>query len=830
MRLFREKGGVKGLVARLRDRAAIAAERATAAMTDSAWRREALAARLAPAPELAATRQALQRARWDEAHRRLLDHYRGGPRRFPLHPSDRLPLVRRLVALCPQARVEARARGNAIAAGQVTLLGYRSLDVGRPPDWHRDPQADRRFPLRFWATIDYLDPTGPDHKVVWELNRHQHWLALGRAAWLTGDDRYRHVIIGELRSWLEANPPLVGVNWASMLEIGLRSLSWLWTLSLLAAFPPSDDETPWTVDLLLGLDRQLRHIERHLSTYFSPNTHLLGEALALYVTGRALPELAAADRWARTGRRILLDEAHRQVLPDGGHAERSAHYHRYALDFFLLALAEARLTGDEAAAAVFREVVSRLADFAAALAGPGGMLPLLGDDDGGQLFPMCGREPADARPSLAWAAWLLDRPDLLPHPVPEEALWLCAWLGAAPRAERRHPPATAARPITLRRFDDTGYWIAATRAGDRVVLDAGRHGFLNGGHAHADALSMLFDSTGRPLLVDPGTATYTIDPALRDRFRTTAFHNTVVIDGRSQAAPRGPFHWRTRADARPLAAIEGSDFVYLEAEHDAYAPLQHRRSVLLLEDGLAVVVDVVSGDRRRHRADIYWHFDPSWRVHAQSHTGAVLARAIDGPAARAIAVSVSSIQRLVGVPGGQGWHAPVYGRVVPAPVLQATREADGAFGTVTVVAPPGEMEASASLIAEVELGGWYRGAFDLRVGANHWVLLIASEAGRASEWRDLVPPAPASSWNAAGWQTDARLALVRRSAGGVDRAVLVGGTHLRRAGDGPGCSLVVPPEVGWCSRTRAPEPETAVNPRQTAGGVVRAAAEPVAWQ
>src|SRR5262249_58139956 len=96
-----------------------------------------------------------------------------------------------------------------------------------------------------------------------------------------------------------------------------------------------------------------------LSHYFSPNTHLLGEALALYVCGRALPELAASGRRAAIGRRILLDEIDRQIAPDGGHAERSTHYQRYALDFYLLALIVARLTAD-AAASRFEEAAGRL--------------------------------------------------------------------------------------------------------------------------------------------------------------------------------------------------------------------------------------------------------------------------------------------------------------------------------------------------------------------------------------------------------------------------------------------------------------------------------------
>src|SRR5204863_1265161 len=144
-------------------------------------------------------------------------------------------------------------------------------------------------------------------------------------------------------------------------------------------------------DFLLAIDRQLRHVEHHLSYYFSPNTHLTGEALALYVAGHALPELAASERWVATGRHILLKEIDRQILPDGGHAERSTHYQRYTLDFYLLALLTARRTGDAGAARRFTTGVSRLADFTPAMADHDGRLPLIGDDDGGMLWPMRGR-------------------------------------------------------------------------------------------------------------------------------------------------------------------------------------------------------------------------------------------------------------------------------------------------------------------------------------------------------------------------------------------------------------------------------------------------------
>ena len=79
-----------------------------------------------------------------------------------------------------------------------------------------------------------------------------------------------------------------------------------------------------------------RYIERYLSTYFSPNTHLLGEAVALFFLGTLYPQMPGAARWKESGWQIVLHEAGRQVRPDGVYFEQSLYYHVYALDFFLV--------------------------------------------------------------------------------------------------------------------------------------------------------------------------------------------------------------------------------------------------------------------------------------------------------------------------------------------------------------------------------------------------------------------------------------------------------------------------------------------------------------
>ena len=136
----------------------------------------------------------------------------------------------------PRRRRMPRPAPTGCSLGHYDLLGYRGVPCapeGRV-DWHGDPVHRRRAPRVFYADVPFLSPEIGDHKIIWELNRHQHWLQLGRAAWLTGDARYAQAIVTQLDGWLTDNPPFVGVNWASMLEIGFRTISWTWALHCLA--------------------------------------------------------------------------------------------------------------------------------------------------------------------------------------------------------------------------------------------------------------------------------------------------------------------------------------------------------------------------------------------------------------------------------------------------------------------------------------------------------------------------------------------------------------------------------------------------------------------
>jgi hypothetical protein len=119
-----------------------------------------------------------------------------------------------------------------ILTNRFTLLGHPDLDFGTPIDWHLDPVSAKRAPRRHWSRIPYLDAdVVGDHKVVWEINRHQHFYVLGRAYRLTGDEKYARRFAEHLESWMDENPPKIGINWASSLEVAYRAIAWLWAFA-----------------------------------------------------------------------------------------------------------------------------------------------------------------------------------------------------------------------------------------------------------------------------------------------------------------------------------------------------------------------------------------------------------------------------------------------------------------------------------------------------------------------------------------------------------------------------------------------------------------------
>jgi hypothetical protein len=584
----------------------------------------------------------------------------------------------------PDAVAEIIRRADRVRAGRFDLLGYEGLEFGNPIDWCLDPVSGRRAPSRHWSRVPYLDETVVgDHKVVWELNRHQFLPTLAQAFLLTGEEEYRREIERLMARWIEANPAGFGINWASSLEVAFRSISWVWTLALLER---ANAVTPaLRARALAPLWLHGRHLELYLSTYFSPNTHLTGEALGLLYLGTALGG-RRATRWRRLGWEVLLKELDRQVRPDGVYFEQSTWYHRYTTDFYLHALLVSPDAPEDEAAAVAAKI-EQLAEHLLCVTRPDGRVPFLGDDDGGRLLPLDFPPADDFGSTLALAAVVSGRSEYC-FPVsraPSALMWLLGRRGVE-RFERlgRQRPA-----YTSRGFLDGGLFVMregwAADAG-HAIIDAGPHGSLAAGHAHADALSMVLTVAGEPVFVDPGTYRY-VGPE-RDEFRATRAHNTVEVDGVSSSRAVSAFRWEKWARIDNRQWIAGSEFDYLAAEHDGYAVLPgspvHQRVIFTRKGDYWIVLDQVRSSQR-HRASVGWHLAPG--AEASPLAGEVIALRL--PSTRRVGVSCATLPAVFDLRLESGWVSPAYGRRVPASVIRSDFEVDHAGSHVTLITSDG---------------------------------------------------------------------------------------------------------------------------------------------
>ncbi len=494
------------------------------------------------------------------------------------------------------AELERLAEG--ILAHRIPLF-CGVYDAGPSVDWRRDPATGRTSELQYFRRIPYLDFSRVgDHKSVWELNRHQHLVVLAQASLFGGTPAYVEEAERQVCEWLDLNPFMRGINWSSALEVGFRALSWAWVYHLAGTrFSETGRRR-----LESGLYRHALYLEHNLSVYFSPNTHLLGEAVALHALGRLFPDFPGATRWMEVGAATVSRELAHQVRPDGSHFEQSAYYHVYALDMFAFHAALAGASGE------LRAKLRLMARYLRALMGTSRTLPLIGDDDGGRLFHPYGRRDRFCRATLATCEALLGQPfGSDPDDFHAQGVW---WLG--PGRMKARPAGEAAIQSEL--FSDAGMGVLVSGP-VQAIVDVGAFGPGTAGHSHSDTLAVIVRRSTEDVLIDPGTYMYVSDPELRQWFRGSSAHNVVAVDGRDQADAAGPFRWEHPPLVRRGRWVSTVEHDLIEGTIRLQDGSSHRRTVLLLRspvlDGSSCdwlfVRDVIDGPPGGHVVTQHWH-------------------------------------------------------------------------------------------------------------------------------------------------------------------------------------------------------------------------------
>ena len=509
-------------------------------------------------------------------YRRMVAAPRGVARLRPL--PLRLDPLEELTPELRGAAWEVRRVAEAAARNEFDLLGSGPTRLADPIDWHEDFKSGFRWAPQPYPQVEVtrLDDSS-DAKVPWELSRCHQFLALARAIALFDEEDLGRALSNSWQSWLTSNPTGVGINWTNPMEVAIRAVNWCWALSTL----PRGTLPVGLIDSICqSLASHARHIRWNLEgTPRLRSNHFLADALGLLVIGAAL-EGREAEQWFDRGHRAFEREIRRQVLPDGLGFEASTAYHGLCLEMFLIAawVAEVR---DAPFSESYCDRLRAMIEASRRIRARGGQVPRFGDSDDGRILPI-GPERPFSHDHLLWGGSFVM--GAAPPPEPGAAADAAFAFGRKTRSHGPPPPTAVTGCYEL---PEGGIW-AMRGTGIELFLrcgDVGQRG--NGGHAHNDVCSYELYFEGIPVVVDPGTFVYTADPAARNAFRSTRFHNTVEVNGAeiNPIDPKRLFQMRPAAKPRCLTWEVSEASALLRVAHDGYRRLPggivHERRVFL---------------------------------------------------------------------------------------------------------------------------------------------------------------------------------------------------------------------------------------------------------
>ena len=370
-----------------------------------------------------------------------------------------------------------------------------------------------------------------------------------------------------LQKWVNQVPAFEGTGWEPY-PTSLRIVNWIkWELA--------GNRLSQSCCHSLGL--QTRWLSKRLEYHLLGN-HLFSNAKALIFAGLFF-QGDEANRWLAEGFEILNEQIDQQILPDGGHVERSTMYHLLALEDMLDLINLARYYSEKL--------------------------------------------PTDYKNAIeTWsiqAQKMLQWLQVMSHPDGNISFFNDAAFGIGPDVSEIERYGSSLGIIASDESDEF-YWLQSSGYARLVVPNAvalldmaplGPDHLM--GHGHADTLGFEFSLFDQRLLVNGGTSCYG-HSLERVRQRGTAAHNCVVIDEANSSQVWSGF--RVARRAKPInATIDSGKYICAKCSHDGYLRLPgnpiHERTWQLL-DGFFTIKDIVTGTHQDAKA--HFHFHPNIKI------------------------------------------------------------------------------------------------------------------------------------------------------------------------------------------------------------------------
>jgi hypothetical protein len=560
-----------------------------------------------------------------------------------------------------------------VCENKIDIFSLKNFNIGEKINYHKDYKSGKAAPDNvFGKSIDYRnsDEIG-DIKYIWEPNRQLFILVLALTYHVTNNKKYMDKLQQYLEEWIKQNPFMLGVNWCSSLELGIRIINWSLSFKILS----NRLDGKLKKKILDSVYKQCWYIDRNYSKYSSANNHLIGEAAGVFIAAVLLPKVKESTRWIEKARTILEKESELQNYSDGVNKEQAISYEQFVFDFLLIAGLVGRNNGYEFTKGYWNNII-KMYEFTTCIANLSYDVPHYGDEDDGFVIDIGQKKYGTYKSITNTMAVFLGREELLSRDWSKDikTKFLLSIMGKEDSIKINEDYSEVHKG-----FDKGGYFILSHNRGkseeQMLVFDCGSLGYLSlAAHGHADALSFWFSARGIPIFIDPGTYAYHTEKKWRDYFRGTSAHNTVRIDGVNQSSICGNFMWNHKAKSYLKEYVRD---VSVSGYHDGYERLsgkvRHERKIgFLADENCWYISDNILGVGS-HLAELYFHLNPKCKatkvgensIKIEFGVGNVFLQVHGGDTAEIIEGSVEPIL---------GWYSSSYDVKVPTKTIVVTKK------------------------------------------------------------------------------------------------------------------------------------------------------------
>lgn len=384
-----------------------------------------------------------------------------------------------------------------------------------------------------------------------------------------------------IHHWVDRNPQGSEPGWEPF-TTSLRIVNWIFFLSRNPEYTSQEILNSLYLQTLWLEKNDERHI---LANHYFENLKALAFAGA-YFKGKD------AERWLRNGQNFLLEQLQEQVLSDGGHYERSPHYHLLMLENYLdiynLGVNNTELLSEKCLETTRKAAVSGL-EFLHDVLMPDGTIPLFNDSVNTH------------------------------YPNAEKVFEYAERLGVYSR------PASSEGLALIQKESSGFYGYRSDR--DMLLIDCGDIGpSYQPGHTHCDFLSYELMVNQQRVIVDTGVFEYS-PGEMRHYVRSTGAHNTVSVDKQEQSEIWGEFRVARRAQKLQAniqtETTDDGDEVCFEGSFKGFpslrAGIEHSRKLTAQSVGESKVPnvwkveDTISG-KGEHLVESFVHFHPDFEI------------------------------------------------------------------------------------------------------------------------------------------------------------------------------------------------------------------------